>query len=195
MYYLTVSGCQESGSGLARWFQAQGLSWDWSQAVSQAAVASEDSSGWRIHLQAYSRDYCQFSVFQWLCWRSESCGPSYRLPEWPHRMVADFPHCFCYKLFITKQHHQQHKCVNTERWGSLGIDLEAILEAGNYTDLRIFLFPLKRPGKEWCLRVTMRLATVKTFLTFRVGKSWMTSGVGQEGIIGMMYHLPCREMA
>lgn len=102
-------------------------------------------------------------------------------------MVADFPHCFCYKLFITQQHHQQHKCVNTERWGSLGIDLEAILEAGNYTDLRIFLFPLQRPGKEWCLRVTMRLATVKKFLTFRVGKSWMTSGVGQEGIIGMMY--------
>lgn len=125
--------------------------------------------------------------FSGCCWRLESCGPSYRLPEWPHHMVADFPHCFCCKLFITKQPQEQHKCVNTKRWGSLGTELEAILEAGNYTGLRIFLFPLQRPGKEWCLQVTMRLATVKKFLTFRVGRSWMTTGVGEKGIIGMMY--------
>ena len=60
----------------------------------------------------------------------------------------------------------------------MGTDLEAILEAGYHAKLRIFLFPLQKPGDEWFLRLTITLATMKTFLTFRAVRYWVTSAVG-----------------
>ena len=60
----------------------------------------------------------------------------------------------------------------------MGTDLEAILEAGYNAKLRIFLFPLQKPGNEWFLKLTIMLASMKTFLTFRVVRYWMTCGVG-----------------
>lgn len=74
---------------------------------------------------------------------------------------------------------EPRKRVNTKGGqGSLGTDLEATLGTGYHSKLRIFLFPHQRPDKEWCLSLIMRLATMKTFLNFRVRITCITSGVG-----------------